>query len=75
MTVEEKALIAERDELVDEIEQYLSAQQGVAFYPIELVKHFEQEHGSKEAIIISAIWRLIHDHRVMFDNQLKVAAK
>jgi hypothetical protein len=69
MTVES---IVEREQLAEEIEQFL-AERHQAFYPVDLVDEFKKR-GRDESVILSAIWRLIDEHRIKLDNRLKVAA-
>ncbi|HVL23898.1 MAG TPA: hypothetical protein VM450_07425 [Thermomicrobiales bacterium] len=69
MTVES---IPEREQLAEEIEQFL-VERDQAYYPVDVVSEFEKR-GRDESVILSAIWRLIDEHRIRLDNRLKVVA-
>jgi hypothetical protein len=70
MTIES---IQEREKLAEDIEAFLAQEPERAFYPVDLVTEFEKL-GKKEPVILSAIWRLIDEHRINLNKQLKVAA-
>lgn len=65
------ASIQEREILAAEIEQFLIGESNRAYYPIDLVAEFAKR-GQQESVILSAIWRLIDDHRIGFNNRLEV---
>jgi hypothetical protein len=65
--------IQERELLVAEIEDFLCREPGRAYFPVDLVSEFEKR-GQRESVILSAIWRLIDDHRIGFNNRLEVEA-
>jgi len=65
------ASIQERELLAAEIEQFLSREVGRAYYPVDLVSEFEKR-GQQESLILSAIWRLIDEHRIGFNTRLEV---
>jgi hypothetical protein len=64
--------IAEREELAEQIEQFL-VDRDDAYYPVDIVAEFEKQ-GRDESVILSAIWRLLDEHRIRLDNRLKVVA-
>jgi hypothetical protein len=71
MTVEEAQLVDEREQLLDELEGFLVQYQGPSLYPDDLVREFEKK-GKSEGVILSAVWRLIDEHRIDLNERLAI---
>lgn len=71
MTVEERQLVTEREELLDELEAFLVQYRGPSLYPDDIVREF-QKQGKSEGVILSAVWRLIDEHRIDLNERLAI---
>lgn len=71
MSVDELQLVNQREEVLDEVEKYLIEHQGQSLYPDDIVKAF-RPGGISESVILSAIWRLIDEHRIDLDKRLSI---
>jgi len=71
MTVEERLLVTEREALLDELEAFLVQYRGPLLYPDDIVREF-QKKGKSEGVILSAVWRLIDEHRIDLNERLAI---
>ena len=68
MTVQEQAFVKQREEMLDDVFDYVAAHQAQSLYQTDVIRGLENRFS--ESLVISALWRLLELHRLNLNKKL-----
>jgi hypothetical protein len=70
MTVEEQEFVKQREEMLDDVLDYIATYEGPPLYQDAVVSALKDRFPEK--MIVSGIWRLLEMHRIDLNNRLAI---